>query len=105
MRAIIRITRIGVAGFGVIAQSSLKSHENTPTVGMLGKDLWTVRITHMSAQHSQVLAIIGQGYVGLPLAMAAVDAGWTVIGIDNFEAKVSQINAGSSPVEDISDQQ
>jgi len=59
----------------------------------------------MSAQNSQVLAIIGQGYVGLPLAMAAVDAGWTVIGIDNFEAKVSQINAGSSPVEDISDQQ
>lgn len=57
----------------------------------------------MSAQHSQVLAIIGQGYVGLPLAMAAVDAGWTVIGVDNFEAKVTQINRGSSPVEDISD--
>jgi len=51
------------------------------------------------------LAIIGQGYVGLPLAMAAVDAGWTVIGIDNFAAKVAQINEGSSPVEDISDKQ
>jgi UDP-N-acetyl-D-glucosamine dehydrogenase len=59
----------------------------------------------MSHQKTQTLAIIGQGYVGLPLAMAAVDAGWTVIGIDNFEAKVSQINSGSSPVEDISDQQ
>ena len=59
----------------------------------------------MSAQVSRVLAIIGQGYVGLPLAMAAVDAGWTVIGIDNFEAKVSQINSGESPVEDISDTQ
>jgi UDP-N-acetyl-D-glucosamine dehydrogenase len=53
----------------------------------------------------QTLAIIGQGYVGLPLAMAAVDAGWTVIGVDNFEAKVAQINSGSSPVEDISDAQ
>jgi UDP-N-acetyl-D-glucosamine dehydrogenase len=51
------------------------------------------------------LAIIGQGYVGLPLAMAAVDAGWTVIGIDNFEAKVVQINSGKSPIEDISDNQ
>jgi UDP-N-acetyl-D-glucosamine dehydrogenase len=61
------------------------------------------RIPTVSAQHSQVLAIIGQGYVGLPLAMAAVDAGWTVIGVDNFEAKVTQINRGSSPVEDISD--
>ena len=59
----------------------------------------------MSAQVSRVLAIIGQGYVGLPLAMAAVDNGWTVIGIDNFEAKVAQINSGKSPVEDISDTQ
>jgi len=58
----------------------------------------------MSFQNSKTLAIIGQGYVGLPLAMAAVDAGWTVIGVDNFEAKVSQINSGSSPVEDISDE-
>jgi UDP-N-acetyl-D-glucosamine dehydrogenase len=59
----------------------------------------------VSAQRSKILAIIGQGYVGLPLAMAAVDAGWTVIGIDNFAAKVEQINRGSSPVEDISDTQ
>ena len=57
----------------------------------------------MSAQKNRVLAIIGQGYVGLPLAMVAVDAGWTVIGIDNSEAKVAQINSGTSPVEDISD--
>ena len=59
----------------------------------------------MSAQKPQILAIIGQGYVGLPLAMAAVAAGWTVIGVDNFEAKVAQINGGSSPVEDISNTQ
>ena len=59
----------------------------------------------MSAQKPQILAIIGQGYVGLPLAMAAVDAGWSVIGVDTFEAKVDQINGGSSPVEDISNAQ
>ena len=59
----------------------------------------------MSTQKPQILAIIGQGYVGLPLAMAAVDAGWRVIGVDNFDAKVAQINGGSSPVEDISDAQ
>ena len=59
----------------------------------------------MSVQQSQVLAMIGQGYVGLPLAMAAVDAGWSVVGIDNLETKVTQINEGSSPIEDISDQQ
>ncbi len=59
----------------------------------------------MSAQKSKTLAIIGQGYVGLPLAMAAVDAGWAVIGVDSLEAKVAQINSGSSPVEDITDEQ
>jgi UDP-N-acetyl-D-glucosamine dehydrogenase len=59
----------------------------------------------VSPQKPQILAVIGQGYVGLPLAIAAVDAGWTVIGVDNFEAKVAQINGGSSPVEDILDVQ
>jgi UDP-N-acetyl-D-glucosamine dehydrogenase len=52
---------------------------------------------------SKVLAIIGQGYVGLPLAMAAVDAGWSVIGIEKSLPRVDQLNSGSSPVEDISD--
>ena len=64
-----------------------------------------VRIPPVSSKQPLILAIIGQGYVGLPLAMAAVNAGWTVIGVDNFEAKVAQINGGSSPVEDISDTQ
>jgi UDP-N-acetyl-D-glucosamine dehydrogenase len=49
------------------------------------------------------LAIIGLGYVGLPLAMAAVDAGWFVIGIDASEFRVNQINSGSSPIEDVHD--
>jgi UDP-N-acetyl-D-glucosamine dehydrogenase len=64
-----------------------------------------VRIPTVSTHQRQILAIVGQGYVGLPLAMAAVDAGWSVIGIDNFEAKVELINSGTSPVEDISDLQ
>ena len=55
------------------------------------------------SDRSKVLAIIGQGYVGLPLAMAAVDAGWSVIGIEKSSVRVEQINGGSSPVEDISD--
>jgi UDP-N-acetyl-D-glucosamine dehydrogenase len=51
----------------------------------------------------KTLAIIGQGYVGLPLAMAAVDAGWSVIGIEKSASRVDQLNSGSSPVEDIFD--
>ena len=55
------------------------------------------------SDRSKVLAIIGQGYVGLPLAMAAVDAGWSVIGIEKSASRVAKLNSGSSPVEDISD--
>jgi UDP-N-acetyl-D-glucosamine dehydrogenase len=55
------------------------------------------------SDRSKVLAVIGQGYVGLPLAMAAVDAGWSVIGIEKSASRVAQLNSGSSPVEDISD--
>lgn len=72
---------------------------------MHGKRCSVVRLPSVSVQKPQILAIIGQGYVGLPLAMAAVDAGWVVIGVDNLEAKVAQINSGASPVEDISDAQ
>jgi UDP-N-acetyl-D-glucosamine dehydrogenase len=57
-----------------------------------------------TASPDKTLAIVGQGYVGLPLAMAAVDAGWSVIGVEKSAARVEQLNSGSSPVEDISDE-
>ena len=52
---------------------------------------------------SNAVAIIGQGYVGLPLAMAAAKAGWSVVGIEKSESRVQELNSGSSPVEDVSD--
>lgn len=54
------------------------------------------------AERSKTVAIIGQGYVGLPLAISAVNAGWTVIGIENSNSKFQTIAAGISPVEDVS---
>jgi UDP-N-acetyl-D-glucosamine dehydrogenase len=48
------------------------------------------------------IAVIGQGYVGLPLAMACVSVGMDVIGIDKNDSKVVNLNAGISEVEDIS---
>jgi len=49
------------------------------------------------------ISVIGQGYVGLPLAVAAAKADFKVLGIDIDKAKISLINQGISPVEDISD--
>ena len=48
------------------------------------------------------VAIIGQGYVGLPLSLAAASAGFNVFGVDSDLDKASQINSGNSPIEDIS---
>ena len=47
------------------------------------------------------LAVIGLGYVGLPLAISFVEAGLPVDGIDAFEGRVAELNAGSSPIDDI----
>ena len=49
------------------------------------------------------VAIIGLGYVGLPLAIAFVEAGLAVEGIDTFEPRVVELNGGSSPIDDVSD--
>jgi len=49
------------------------------------------------------VAIIGQGYVGLPLAMAAVGAGHSVVGIDSDVGLVASLSAGVSLIEDVSD--
>ena len=55
----------------------------------------------MRKLRNKVVAIVGQGYVGLPLAMAAVSAGWTVLGIDSNQEKVAKLNQGFSHVEDV----
>jgi len=52
---------------------------------------------------AEITVIVGQGYVGLPLAMRAVAAGYDVIGYDVDEHRVKALAAGSSFVEDISD--
>ena len=50
------------------------------------------------------VAIIGLGYVGLPLAIAFSEAGLVVEGIDAAEPRVRVLNGGESPIEDISDE-
>lgn len=45
-----------------------------------------------------VIAIVGMGYVGLPLATAAYDAGYKVLGFDVDPAKIAMINRGVSPI-------
>ena len=47
------------------------------------------------------VAVLGQGYVGLPLSMKAVAAGHDVVGIDASTERVKRLAAGDSFVEDV----
>ena len=48
------------------------------------------------------IAVVGQGYVGLPLAIAAANASFRVIGLDNNGNKVANLNNFISDIEGIS---
>ncbi len=52
-----------------------------------------------------VVGVLGLGYVGLPLAVAAAEAGLGVVGFDVNEARVAALQRGTSHVEDITDEQ
>ena len=47
------------------------------------------------------IAVVGLGYVGLPLAVAFAEAGFPVVGIDVNAEKVDSLNRGISYVEDV----
>src|SRR5688500_542287 len=49
------------------------------------------------------VAVLGQGDVGLPLALRAADLGFLVVGYDVSEARVDSLWEGRSYVDDIPD--
>jgi nucleotide sugar dehydrogenase len=49
----------------------------------------------------KTVVVIGQGYVGLPVAMQSVLAGHTVIGIENGAERLLNLRSGISYVEDV----
>lgn len=48
------------------------------------------------------VVVIGQGYVGLPLAVRAVEVGYDVVGVEVDQARVERLARGDSYVEDVS---
>lgn len=47
------------------------------------------------------VAVIGLGYVGLPLALAASKIGYSVVGVEANKQKAEEINQGISPIVDV----
>ncbi|MBD8011310.1 nucleotide sugar dehydrogenase [Microbacterium sp. Re1] len=52
-------------------------------------------------QDAKKVVVIGQGYVGLPVAMRAVDVGYNVVGIDLDSRRVNALQRGESFVDDV----
>jgi UDP-N-acetyl-D-glucosamine dehydrogenase len=50
-----------------------------------------------------IAAVIGLGYVGLPLALEIASAGFRVVGIDLDQNKIATLKAGKSYIGDVSD--
>jgi len=57
--------------------------------------------THKVESRTATVAVLGLGYVGLPLAVAFAEAGLTTIGLDIDEEKVDQLRRGVSYLRDV----
>jgi UDP-N-acetyl-D-glucosamine dehydrogenase len=57
-------------------------------------------IDRIEAQQA-VVAVVGLGYVGLPVALSFAEAGFSVLGMDLREEKVETINSGRSHLHEI----
>lgn len=49
------------------------------------------------------VGVIGLGYVGLPLALTAVENGWNVVGFDKNAQLIENLISGRSHIDDVSD--
>ncbi|HZJ26339.1 MAG TPA: nucleotide sugar dehydrogenase [Acidimicrobiia bacterium] len=61
----------------------------------------SVELLRRIADHDARVVVIGQGYVGLPVAMRATEVGFPVVGFDIDPDRIRALAAGHSYVEDV----
>ncbi|MDP2837747.1 MAG: NAD(P)-binding domain-containing protein, partial [Candidatus Moranbacteria bacterium] len=54
----------------------------------------------MASLRKKTVAVVGLGYVGLPLAVRASERGYKVIGFDTNKEKIALLKQGKSPIAD-----
>ena len=64
----------------------------------------SVELTRRIVSHEARVVVIGQGYVGLPVAMRASEVGFPVVGFDIDLGRVQSLADGRSYVEDVADE-
>ena len=61
----------------------------------------TTRLAAAIADHSAHVAVIGVGYVGLPLAVALAESGFSVTALDVDARKIASLRRGESYIQDV----
>lgn len=68
-----------------------------------GEETPFLELERLIAERTALVAVVGLGYVGLPLLAAAAAAGFRGIGLDRDKVKITALRAGRSTVGDVSD--
>jgi UDP-N-acetyl-D-glucosamine dehydrogenase len=68
-------------------------------------DDFNVDLQRKIRDHSARVAILGLGYVGLPLATIFAESGYNVVGVEPDEHKVESIRKGESYIQDVPSEQ
>ena len=63
-----------------------------------------LKLLHKIATHAAKVGVVGMGYVGLPFALEAAQAGFQVVGIERDQRRVDQLNRGENYIDDIRDE-
>jgi len=61
------------------------------------------QLAHKIETRTARVAVIGQGYVGLPLALEYARAGFTAVGVDTDRDRIAALSLGQSPTPDVAD--
>ena len=62
---------------------------------MIGQEAWQARIDARDLR----IAVVGLGYVGLPVAVTFANAGFRVLGVERIEQRAAMVRGGHNPIE------
>jgi UDP-N-acetyl-D-glucosamine dehydrogenase len=85
--------------------SSATARDRAPSVGEDRSRIPYAQLRARIADRSATVAVVGLGYVGLPILTAAGREGFNLLGIDTSEAKIASLQRGRSYVADVPDAQ
>jgi len=83
-----------------VALSSSPAAARSQATGVSSRDALKERIDKESA----TVGIVGLGYAGLPLAVEYAKNGFSTIGFDFDEERISQLDAGENYIDDVADE-